>query len=420
MSIQSRLRGAGERLAVGRGGIGGDRRWLGPFFALVLLLFFGELATAPGRSLLSVYAEAQLGRPPYFTSALLSTQTFFGAIAAFVGGGLADSLGQKRVLLLGATGLPLVGVVYLLNSPLALVLLWVYIGFTFGLYTIGRQSYMMAAVPAAYLGIATALTFTGNTLGSALGNSLAAPIVDRYGFGVLGAAICAVATIVFLAGVIAMPDYRSERRLASERSFAGYSAVLKRPGILLIGLVRFLPTAYWGVATLLMPLLIYRAAGVPSAAAYYGTASLLFASACQLLSGRICDRYGRRRLVTALCIGIAVISLLTAVFSGSIVGLYVCGILGAGIAWSLSTTIPGMVNDVSPRQEHGRALGLMHIAWSAGMLTGTQVGGWLVDLDPSIPFVIMGVANLVTVAGALVLGRWLDQPTTTAACSAVE
>ncbi|MGQ9554163.1 MAG: MFS transporter [Anaerolineae bacterium] len=395
--------------------------WVGPFIALVVLLFLGDFAVAPGRSLLSVYAEAVLGQPPYFTSTLLSVQTLFGAIAALVGGGLADTLGQKRVMILGASGLPLVGLVFLLGSPLALMVLWVYIGFTIGLYTIGRQSYMMAAVPPQYLGLATALIFTGLTLGSALGNALAAPVVDKLGFGALGVGILAVASLVFLVGLLTMPDMRADRRgLKSERSFAGYLHILRRPGVLLVGVVRILPTSYWGTATLLMPLLIYRAADRPSAAAYYGTASLLFASACQLLTGRICDRYGRRRLLVVLTGLISVISLLTSLFTKSLAGLYGCGILGAGIAWSLSTTIPGLVSDVAPREEHGRTLGLMHVFWSTGMLAGTQVGGWLVDVNSSLPFLVMGSVNILTVVSALILAPRLDHAREVRACSVEE
>jgi len=264
-------------------------------------------------------------------------------------------------------------------------------------------------VPRRYLGLGTALIFVGLTLGSALGNSLAAPILDRYGFDTLGAAILVLALAVFLAGLFAMPDMRyGERGGQSRLTFAGYGGILRRPGILAIATIRFLPTAYWGGASLLFPLLIYRAAGVPSAAAYYGTVSLLFASGCQLLVGRICDRYGRKRLVVGLTAGIAAIGLATALLADSLVGLYVCGVLGAGIAWSLSTVIPGLVSDVSPREEHGRALGLMHIAWSAGFLVGTQTAGWLVDVASGLPFLILGLANVVTVVTALRLAPRLD------------
>jgi MFS family permease len=182
---------------------------------------------------------------------------------------------------------------------------------------------------------------------------------------------------------------------------------MRRRPVQLLAVIRFVPTAYWGTAQLLMPLLIYRAAGTPSAAAYYGTISLLFASACQLISGRVADRWGVRSSIVVLTTLISAFSLLTGIFSQSVIGLYVFGMLGAGAAWSLSVTIPGAVHGIVPQTEHGRTLGLIHFAWCAGSLLGTQLGGWLVDVYSGLPFLIMGGLGLAAVASAALLGRWL-------------
>jgi len=384
--------------------------WVAPFALLLLIIFLGDVSTSSWRMLLPVYAEAILKRPPYFTSMLLSVNLVSGAVSALFGGALSDSLGQKRVLLLGVSGLPLVGLVFLQGSTLVLVLLWAYIGFAFGLLTVGRQSYMMAAVPERLLGTATALIFLGLTLGSALGNSLAAPVVDRYGFGVLGAGMLSLSSGVLLLAALAMPEMGGRgRRLNSAQSLVGYGAILRRHQVLLLGVLRFVATCYWGTASLLMPLLVFRSARVPSAAAYYGTASLVFASLCQLLSGRVCDRYGVRWPIVILTVLLASISAITSLFTTSLPGLFVCGILGAGIAWSLSVTIPGLVNHISQPEEHGRTLGFTHVAWSAGMVVGTQVGGWLVEVSSGLPFLVMGLFNVLSVASAVMLNRWLSR-----------
>ena len=394
--------------------------WRAPFLLLLAIIFVGEMAAAPGRSLLPVYVEAQLGRLPQFTSALLSAQLLFGAVAAFAGGGLVDALGHKGVMVLGASGLPLVGAVFLTGSPLALVLLWVYTGFALGVYHIGRQTYIMAIVPGRYLGTATALGFTGLTLGGAFGSLLAAPVVDRYGFRPLGIGASIAAIAVFLLVILAIPVARASpgrlrardmvlRIFRSSQSFVGYGSVLRRPGVRLIVLMRFFATSYWAAATLLIPLLIYRAARLPSAAAYYATASLLFASACQLLAGRLLDRFGCPTLVVVLTAMLSGLSMVTAALTGSLVGLYAAGIVGAGIAWALATATPSVITELAPREEHGRTLGLTQVATSAGMLLGTQVGGWLVDTGAGLPFLIIGLANLVMVPSAVALGRCLSR-----------
>jgi MFS family permease len=375
---------------------------------LVSLIFLSDMVSGPGRTLLPVYGEAVLRRPPYFASTLVSLQLIFGAVAALAGGALSDALGHKRALVVGLSGVPLVGLGFIVHSPLALVLFWTYIGFAFGALTVGRQSYMMASVPSSRLGMATALIFFGLTLGSALGNYLAAPILDRYGFGTLGAGMTVVALTALLVGFWALPEVgvRGERPSAAS-TLSGYRELMRRRPVQLLAVIRFVPTAYWGTAQLLMPLLIYRAAGTPSAAAYYGTISLLFASACQLISGRVADRWGVRSSIVVLTTLISAFSLLTGIFSQSVIGLYVFGMLGAGAAWSLSVTIPGAVHGIVPQTEHGRTLGLIHFAWCAGSLLGTQLGGWLVDVYSGLPFLIMGGLGLAAVASAALLGRWL-------------
>lgn len=385
-----------------------EQVWVGPFLSLVALLFLSDMVSGPGRSLLPVYGEAVLERPPYFTSMLVSLQVIFGAVSAFIGGALSDALGHKRALILGLSGVPLVGLGFVVHSPFALVLFWTYIGFAFGLLTVGRQSYMMASVPSANLGTATALVFFGLTMGNALGNYLSAPVLDNFGFGTLGIIMTVVAFVALLIGFRALPEVGAKVGKASAgATLTGYREVLRRRPVQLLAILRLVPTAYWGTAQLLMPLLIYRAAGTASAAAYYATVTLLFASACQLLAGRVADRWGVRVPVVVLTCLIATFSVLTGLFSDSIIGLYVLGMLGAGAAWSLSVTIPGVVHGIVPKEEHGRTLGFTHVAWCAGSLIGTQVGGWLVDVNSGLPFLIMGALGLAAIAAAVSLGPWL-------------
>ena len=383
----------------------GQSHWLRPFLALVSLIFLGQVAVAPGQSLLAVYVESILTRAPAFTSSLVSTQLVFGAVAALVGGGLADAYGQKRVMILGASGLPLVGVAFLLRSPLALLLLWAYVGFALGLYVLGRQAYAMALVPAQRLGVAFAVIFTGVTMGGAAGNLLAAPILSRFDFSTLGLTAVGMAVLVFAAVNLAIPDAGRVKRDGHGAPFAGYWAMLRQRTTLLLALLQMLPTLYYGAASLLMPLLIYRAAGRPDVSAYYATTSLVFASAGQLLAGRLMDRRGWRAPLVALVAAIAAVALLTALLSQSLWGLFACGVAGITLAWALSVAYPVLVSDLYPIGEHGRTLGLIYVAWSLGMLAGTQTGGRLVSVSPGLPFLVIGLANVVAVALALMLAR---------------
>jgi MFS family permease len=181
--------------------------------------------------------------------------------------------------------------------------------------------------------------------------------------------------------------------------------------VLILASMRFFAVSYWGAHMLLIPLLIYRATGHASAAAYYVTASYLFASICQLLAGRLLDRFGCRRPTIVMTAALGAISVLTAFFSRSITGLYICGVLGAGIAWALATATPSLITRIASPEEHGRALGVAQLFTSAGSLLGTQAGGWLIGVGGGLAFLLLGLANLAMTAAAVSLGRWLGDET---------
>lgn len=361
---------------------------------LLAIAFFAQVAVAPSMSLLSVYVDSVLHRQPTFTSALVSVQLLFGAIAAAVGGGLPDTQGRKRTVVIGISALPIVGVMFASRAPAAMFVLWAYFGFSFALYHLGRQSYTLAIVPPSRLGVAFAIMFTAVTLGGAVGNLLSAAIVRDLGFGTLGVADCMLALLVVIAAAVGIPEPARASGTGQRRVTVDYRSLLSQPKTRLLVLLQALPTAYYGTATLLMPLLVFRAAGRAEVAAYYGTATLVCASVGQLLAGRIMDRYGSRRALVALVTAIAAAALLTAAVTNSLWRLFVSGVVGTTLAWALSVAYPLLIREFFPAYEHGRTLGLLYLAWSVGMLAGTQLGGALVGVGAGLPFVVVGMANV--------------------------
>ena len=142
-------------------------------------------------------------------------------------------------------------------------------------------------------------------------------------------------------------------------------------------------------------------------AAYYGTLSLLFAALCKVLTGRICDAIGHRLpAFVANCL-IALSALGIALSVNSTIGLYVFGILGAGVAWSLSTTMPRFINEFCGAEEKGRGVGITHLAWSVGLLFGQLIGGKLESISVPLPFFV--AAGLVVISAGLALALWLGK-----------
>lgn len=376
------------------------------FRGLLLVWFANGCLLAPLSTQLPVYVESALHRPPIYTAMLQTVQLGAAGIAAILGGALADSLGTKRTLLLGLTGAAALSIQFHASAPAVMVLIAIYAGAASGMQSVGGQAYLLAALQGKRLGIGSAAFFLGSTLGSSAGNLLAGHALDAVGFPAVAAAIGVASCALVTATAVSLPTVaRVPSDVALPSLLAGYARLLARGDVRLLCALRYVTTCFWGTATLLMPLLIFRESGSKGTAGTYAAVSLVVAATCQVAIGRISDRVGRRGPAVVLTVLIASSALITGRASGSVAGLFAGGILGAASAWSLSTLMPGLIDELSAKEEKGRLVGLMHATWSCAMLSGSLLGGALVGLDRGLPFYAVGVANVASAAMAYALFR---------------
>ena len=375
------------------------------FLGLVFLL--GAISS-PLRMLLPVYVESELKRPPTFSSLLLLLMLAGGGVFAILGGALVARLGQKRTLLIGMGSLLLLGPLYLIHGPEALLLVALAAGLLDGVQVVGSQSYLVAGTPRAHLGLASALYFLGMTFGSSLGSLGVGAAVESWGFSSLGGLGMAGAAVLILAAARFLPDLHSGEAPSafSPRGMArAYASLCRRPGFPLVMAARFLPTCFWGTATLLIPLLLYRLSGSVLEVSAYSAVSLAVAAFCQLLTGRFSDRLGRGLPVLVISMLLPLCMLATALASRSFAFLFVAGVVTTAVAWSMSVNFPPLVRELTEEREHSQALGLLHLLWVSGMLLGTWAGGVLVDTNPALPFLLMAALNLPTAMAGYGLWR---------------
>jgi MFS family permease len=350
--------------------------------------------------LFPVYAETILEKTALFAALLRALPIGLGGISALIGGTLSDRFGRKPAILIGMTGAVVVGALFTTETPLFIWGILCYEGIASGFKTAGGQTYLISVVPSNRLGWATGLYFINMTVGSAIGSAIAGEVIDRIDYSVFGIGAAALAGLLFVGACFFLPrlaqqssdpQRKREGVWKSTLNIGAYLDLSRRRNIrMLIGL-RVFPTYYWGSVNLLMPILIARIAGV-KATGYYGAMSLLFAFGCQLAVGRICDAIGHRTpalvanaLVTLLAFGVAF-------FHDSLIALEVFGILGAGAAWSLSTTIPRFINEFTEPHEKGHGVGLTHLAWSTGFLLGYVASGFLINISVHVPFIVAGIS----------------------------
>jgi MFS family permease len=78
--------------------------------------------------------------------------------------------------------------------------------------------------------------------------------------------------------------------------------------------------------------------------------------------------------------------------------LYLFGAVGVSAAWALSTLLPGLVTMAAEPQIRGRVFGMLFLLWTTGMILGTLLGGALLDVDLRLPFLVVGLLNILALS----------------------
>jgi MFS family permease len=355
-------------------------RMLTPALLTLLLLQVGSgILVSPLLSLLPVFVEKQLGLPPEFTTQIRVLSGVAGGLMALFGGALCDALGRKPSYLLAMTGVIASGLGFAIGQPGPLYPLSAFAGVMFGLGTVAGLSYVMEVAPKESLGLATAGYFLTGTLGNALGSAVAGWVAKEIpgGYALLGAAMALGHAALMLVAWALLPPLPRPPRDPGAPKRGGYGALLRRGEVWCLLGLRFLPTVYWGTATFLTPLLLFRMTGSEKPPGYYAGVSLVLSAASQLAMGRIVDRFGVRVPMVAAISLVTLATVGQGLLGHTVAGLVGFGLLGAGAAWSLSITMTTLVQELSDSGSKATLLGMTHMAWSGGFLTGTLITGRL-------------------------------------------
>ncbi|MCB0055365.1 MAG: MFS transporter, partial [Caldilinea sp.] len=139
-------------------------------------------------SFFPIYLEEVLRLTPFVLSAVVAGGQAAGMLAALFGGGLSDTLGSKRVLVIGLAGGAGAAFVFQSEWPLLVAGLWMLGGAMGSLQTLGGSSYLTRAADPQRLGVLAALFALCMTAGGALGSPLAGWLLDTSGFRLYGLA----------------------------------------------------------------------------------------------------------------------------------------------------------------------------------------------------------------------------------------
>ena len=386
-----------------------EHRYLKPLVLFLTIFFLNATLGTPGRSLFPVYVEKVLGGSPILTSTLFSLQNLVRIAILFIGGMLADRVGAKYLLLLGMTAVSLSGLMFMVSDTRLLVFLALLYGALFTLRTTSSRAYLALVAPLGSMGLMGALYFAGPTIGSALGNAAAGPIADQLSFRTLGIMMLVGNLLLVFFGVMFLPQIRLEKvqSMSAWEMLQSYRVLWRRPLILRLIGIRFLPTWWLGTSSVMLPLLIFRLTDSVTAVALYATVGALVTGSTGLVVGWLSDRIGRAIPVVASSLTLALGPFGCALFVDNALLLAASAIFTSlGGQW-LASLMPSLVRVSGDGNEQGRLTAVTEAAWTFGNLGGTMAAGILIGLAAPLPFVLAGMLNVGTVLLALQAARIL-------------
>ncbi len=367
-----------------------------PLYGLLTVQLLTGIMLMPMNNFFGIFLNEVLAFSVRKVAMVIALGQVVGMCASLVGGSISDRWGRKNVLILGVLALVLCSTLYLFRLPWLILILWGIGGAGLGFSVLSSQGYLTLAARPGTLGLFSALYNWGYTIGGAIGVPVAAIILGKDRFTTFGLSLLGLGAITAVFATL-LPQLRLPTGKASPAFARGsYRALLQRRIVLLV-LLRFLPTCYYGVMAL-VPLLIKKHGGSNSTVAWYAAGSAILASFAQLAAGRVADRKGVRLPTTVAFITILAAITGTIVTAHSVWGLYVFGALGISAAWALSTLLPGLVRSAAAPEIHGRVFGVLHVLWTLAMILGTLLGGALLEISVRLPFVIVGILNCIALA----------------------
>lgn len=364
-----------------------------PLLGLLAVQLLTGTILAPLTNFGSIYLNEALSYTLQEVSFVIALGQVVGMVASLVGGSWSDKRGHKWILFLGTSLLAISTLLYVIRIPSIVILLWCIINAGVGLSVVSGQGYLTLATTENNINVASALYNWGYTIGGAIGIPIATLILGDDSFTMLGIALFVLGLFTTMIATT-LPVLRSDAIADdTETQSVGYHVLLRRDILILIAL-RFLPTCFYGVTTLL-PLVIKQVSDSNSIVALYVTGSSIFATLTQLVAGRAADKFGITLPTQLSFVGILVAISGFIIFGDSTWSLFVFGFIGLGAAWSLSTLLPGMVTRAAEPKIRGRVFGSLHLVWTAAMALGTLLGGNLIEVNFALLFVVVGVLNIL-------------------------
>jgi MFS family permease len=354
------------------------------FLAVVFASLISRLGYQMARSPVLPAFATDLGAGPELLGVIVAASTITGVFFKLPAGALSDTLGRKRMMVIGALFFAAPPFFYpFVADPYALLALRFLHGFATAIFSPVAAAYVAGLSEArrgARLGWYASMNDIGATGGPLIGGFILY-FTTSYPLTYLTVGGLGVLTLLI---VLALPDVEPARDRAGKTlgervsEFGeGIREVLSVPPILVASGIE--AVMYFGYAAFLGFLPVYaKQAGLNDAEiALVLGAQLVAALAVKPLAGRLSDRMGRKPVIMAglfLCA-----ASLPLVFRGSDLATFAISAAALGVGVGAVTPVTNaLIADLASEKRLGAAMGVFGTVFDFGEAMGPIVAGFLI------------------------------------------
>lgn len=305
---------------------------------------------------------------------IISLFTLTAGLSRPFSGKMADRIGRKPVMVLGASVCVLVSLFYpILTSVAGFLLLRFFHGFSTGFTPTGLTAYTADIIPMSRRGEAMGILSTFGTIGMSGGLALGSPIVNNFSIEAMFYCSSAMALVSILI-VFRMKETLAERHKPDIKLLKIHKRDFLEPRVMAPCMVMLLTAFSFGSVLTVIPD-FNEYLGIRNKGLFF-TIFTLSSIVVRLLAGRVSDKYGREVVLKVSTATLAIAMLLVGL-STLPIHLLSTGVL-FGLAHGMtSPTLFAWATDRADDRYKGRAISSLYIFMEAGIGLGALLSGFI-------------------------------------------
>ncbi|MCR9161545.1 MAG: MFS transporter [Nannocystaceae bacterium] len=321
-----------------------------------------------------------LGVPEALRGTLITGYAIALSSMAIIAGPISDRIGRRRILLFGTGAMTLALVLHpFSNSFGTLLAARVFAGMAGGILTGSAVSYVGDYFPYERRGWASGWVMSGFAVGQIAGVPAGTLLADAYGYRAPFALFAVLMGLAFVVTALRVPQpdvNRSAESLGVGRVLARYVQLLRNPAVSgaaaayaamffsISTFVIYLPT--WGEASLGM-----TASDVAIMFGVGGVANIIVGPR----AGKLSDRFGRRPLILASCVGTAVLFTTATFWVTGVASAWVLFFVTMVLVATRISPFQALLTALAPTEQRGSLMSLVVAVGQVGGGIGGAVAG---------------------------------------------